>query len=282
MLIDVHTHMDHYGQLLSQAMEDITKHRIFTVATSMDNPSYQKNLYIGKTNPLIMPTFGIHPWNAHEFNGELEDLKPFIDQSPMLGEIGLDHHFIKDPTTYGKQRRILEFFLKTAGKQRKVVNLHTKGAELEILDILDTYDVGGVIIHWYSGPIDIFRKLIERGYYFTVSIEVSHSSYIRSLASEIPEDRLLTETDNPGGNKWLTATPGMPGQIRDVVTSLAELKKTTSLSIEQRVQENFMRLMDTGDPLPEEYLSILQDEMVAMEIRDDQCKEITQQEHRNT
>ncbi len=268
MLIDAHTHMDHYGNQLGTALREIEKQRIFTVATSMDIPSYHENLEIARSNPLIMPIFGVHPWNAHEFKGEIEDLQPFIDQSPMLGEIGLDHHFIKDRTTYGKQRKILEFFLDSASKQRKVVNLHTKGAEKEILDILDTYDVGGVIIHWYSGPIDIFRKLIERGHYFTVSVEVLHSSYIRTLAAEIPEDRLLTETDNPGGNKWLTGTPGLPGQIKDVVTALAELRKKTFSSIELLVQENFLRLVDTGNPLPEKNLSILKDEVEGVEIRD--------------
>jgi Tat protein secretion system quality control protein TatD with DNase activity len=53
----------------------------------------------------------------------------------MIGEIGLDHHFIDDRSQYDAQLKVFEFFLSVAKEQKKIVNLHTKGAEREIIDI---------------------------------------------------------------------------------------------------------------------------------------------------
>jgi len=55
-------------------------------------------------------------------------------------------------------------------------------------------------------------------------------------------ERLLTETDNPGGLKWLRGTIGMPQVIREVVQAIAELKQTTAETITKTVYNNFMRL----------------------------------------
>jgi len=52
-----------------------------------------------------------------------------------------------------------------AREQKIFVNLHTKAGEKEILDLLEKYDVRRAIIHWYSGPMDILRAMIDFGCY---------------------------------------------------------------------------------------------------------------------
>ena len=64
MLIDAHTHFDLFGENETQALAEIKQYRIFSVANSMDPDSYQRNLEIGRNNGLILPIFGIHPFNA--------------------------------------------------------------------------------------------------------------------------------------------------------------------------------------------------------------------------
>ncbi len=89
------------------------------------------------------------------------------------------------------------------------------------------------------------RVLAERGIYFTVGVEVLYSPGIRAIARAIPRDLLLTETDNPGGLRWLAATSGMPGILVDVVEKLAELRGWTFEDTAQIVWDNFSRLMPT-------------------------------------
>lgn len=78
---------------------------------------------------LIIPAFGIHPWNAPAHVDRLDKLAEAIDQTPLIGEIGLDHHFVKDSSRYLAQRKVFEFFLQEARRSNKIVNLHSKGAE---------------------------------------------------------------------------------------------------------------------------------------------------------
>jgi TatD DNase family protein len=247
MLIDAHAHLDRYGDGLASALEEITRHRIFTVSSSMDLGSYVRNLKIGGMCEFVLPTFGVHPWNAPEYAGCLSDLGQAAGESPMLGEIGLDHHFVTDVSQYPAQREVFEFFLATARDQEKIVVLHTKGAESEILELLDQYSIQRAIVHWYSGPLDVFRELTARRAYFTMGVEVLYSEHIQAIARELPSDLLLTETDNPGGPRSLTGVLGMPRLILDVVQALAQLRATTNGAIVQTVQNNFVRLI-ADDP----------------------------------
>jgi TatD DNase family protein len=113
----------------------------------------------------------------------------------------------------------------------------------EVLELLDRYDLPRVIVHWYSGPLNIFRELAARGVYFTVGAEALHSEHIQTIAQEIPAGRLLTETDNPGGPRGFIGEPGMPVLLKDVVRGIAEARKTTVEAIVQAVQANFIELI---------------------------------------
>ena len=249
MLIDAHVHLDKYGDQLDEALKQIETERIFTVATAMDAPSYLNLQEIGARSELVLPTFGIHPRRAAEYADRLPEVGRYIEMSPAIGEIGLDFHWVRDTSTYSAQRRVLEYFIAAAREQRKFVNLHTKAGEKEILDLLEKYDVKRAIIHWYSGPMDILKAMIDFGCYFTIGVEVLYSDYIKKLAQTVPDHLLLTETDNPGALRWLKKNDeiGMPVAIKNVVDSIAELRQSTSAKIESFVETNFARLV-ANDP----------------------------------
>ncbi len=247
MLIDAHVHLDKYGNLLNDALTEIQQRNIFTVATAMDAPSYTELVRIAERSPLVLPTFGVHPRRAPQYAARLSDLTPLIERSPAIGEIGLDFHWEKDTSNYPAQRKVLEFFLAAAREQNKFINLHTKGGEKDILDLLEKYQISRAIIHWYSGPMDVFHAMAQFGCFFTVGVEVLYSNVIKTIAEAVPEHLLLTETDNPGGLKWLGGELGMPRMIENVVGALAELRASTPPRIEQSVHMNFTRLI-ANDP----------------------------------
>ncbi len=256
MLIDAHAHVDHYGEKLNAALKEIQDHRIFTIATSMDLPSYQDLHSIAERCDLVLATFGIHPKRAPEYVNRLRELNPYMEASPALGEIGLDFHWVKDNSEFPAQLTVLEYFLGAAREQNKLVNLHTKGAEKKILELLERYDIKRAIIHWYSGPLDVLRALVQFGAYFTVGVEVLYSDVIQTIAKEIPHHLLLTETDNPGGLKWLKGVVGMPKDIEKVVEAIALVRNSTPESIAQTVHENFLRLIK-DDPWLQEARALL-------------------------
>jgi TatD DNase family protein len=247
VLVDAHSHLDRYADELPSVLAEITSHRILTVSNSMDVPSYERNVQIAQRCTWLVPTFGVHPWSAPEYADRLDVLSEAVKRSPMLGEIGLDYHFVEDRSQYDAQRKVLEFFLRAARDQDKIVSLHTKGAEKEIVRLLDQHRIRRAIVHWYSGPCDTLLELVGRGFYLTVGVEVLHSDHIRTIAREIPSNRILTETDNPGGRQWLVGEPGMPSLLNDVVEALARVRGTTSEAIIDLVWRNFEELVE-GDP----------------------------------
>lgn len=259
MLIDAHAHLDRYGDLLESALGEIRENQIFTIANSMDLPSYRRNLEIGERCDLVLPTFGVHPKRAPAYAGRLQELSRTIELTPAIGEIGLDFHWVEDSSQYPAQERVLRYFLAAAREQKKIVNLHTKGGEKEILELLEHYDIQRAIVHWYSGPLDIFRALAEYGAYFTIGVEVLDSVHIQAIARELPTERLLTETDNPGGLKWLKGTPGMPRVLSDVVRAIARLKQTSAQVVQQNVQDNFSRLVQDDPWLAETQRRLFRD-----------------------
>lgn len=247
MLLDAHAHLDRYGEELQAALDEIRRFEILTLAVSMDPPSYERNSKIELESELVIATFGIHPSRAVEYAGRLSELAPLIERSPALGEVGLDFHWVSDSCGYPAQKKVLEYFLAAAREQKKIVNLHTKGAEKEVVDLLDRYSIERAIVHWYSGPLDVLRALVEFGAYFTVGVEVLKSERIRAIARAIPLERLLTETDNPGGWRWLTGETALPGIVREVAKALAEIKGIDYPEMVQGVESNFKRLL-RGDP----------------------------------
>jgi TatD DNase family protein len=247
MLIDAHAHLDGYMGLgaaaLDKALAEIDLHKIFTISNSMDVPSYGRNVEIAARCPFVLPAFGIHPWNAHKYADRPEELSAFLDQSPLYGEIGLDHYFVKIKSRYPAQKQIFEFFLGAARDQDKIVIVHTKGAEAEALEILGRHAPLRVIVHWYSGPPDVFRQMVKSGFYFTVGGEVRRSEKIRAIAREIPADRLLTETDNPGGPRSYTRRPGSPADLLEIIRSLAVARGTTPDELVLTIKTNITDLI---------------------------------------
>lgn len=262
MLVDAHTHLDRYDLAgegaLESALEEIAQHRIFTVSNSMDLSSYERNLAIAEKNDLVLPIFGVHPWNAPLYADRLDDLLEAIEQSPMIGEIGLDAFFVDDASEYPDQRSVFEFILAAAKMRGKVVILHTKGAEAAVSEVLDRHKISRAIVHWYSGPLDIFRDLAARGVTFTIGVEVLYSEHIRTLAREVPLGQLLTETDNPGGPKQFIGGPGMPTLLREVVQGVADARGTAPEAVAQAVQSNMLQLLREAPGLSDTYVRVLE------------------------
>jgi len=242
MLIDAHCHLDRYKENLGYALEQIKQHRIFTISNSMNLPSYKQNVKIAATSDFVLPIFGIHPWNASEYVGCLRDLDWAISESPIIGEIGLDYYFVNETSRYDDQRKVFEYLLRAVSRQKKIVIVHTKGAESETFQLLKQHNIERVIIHWYSGPWHILKAMVEHGFYFTIGVEVLFSQHIQDIVRYLPAELMLTETDNPGGSESITGTIGTPLLIKDVIGKLAEIRGASDQIIMTTVQNNLIRV----------------------------------------
>jgi TatD DNase family protein len=260
MLIDAHSHLHHYpATRLPDVLHQMEQHAIQTLAVSVDLPTYLQSRALAAQSPLILPALGIHPWQATAQIHTLEAFTPYLAEAAVIGEIVLDFHWERDPATYPAQRHVLEFFLAAARDLRKPVNLHTKGAEGEILGYLRHYGIQGALIHWYSGDMATFEELVADGHYFSIGVELLFSEAIRAFASALPLSHLLTETDNPTSIPWLCEEHpsqqslwaahledkfGMPSAILPVYEALATLKGISLPQLEGIIADNYQRYLN--------------------------------------
>lgn len=242
--LDAHAHLDMYRDGGAKALEDIDAHGILTISISMNPQSYRFSCALAETSPLVIPAFGVHPWEAPGYVDRTDELDAELDTAPIIGEVGLDFRFVTDNTLYPAQERVFKYFLSHAEQTGKILNLHTPGAETAVAQRLRARDISRAIIHWYSGPMDTLRSLIDIGCYFTVGVDVLFSQQVRDIARKIPLDHLLTETDNPGAVMWSqnTDNEGMPPLIIDVTRALAEIHRMPPDDLAHQVMENFHTL----------------------------------------
>ena len=244
MYIDAHNHLDFYGVNIEKAIEEINTYGIITLANSMDVESYNMNKEYAKKSQYIIPTFGIHPSRAGNFNGDLLSLIPYIEESKIIGEIGLDFLWVEDRRLDNKQREVFYFILNEAIKRNKYISLHTKNAEHEICNYLEKENYNKVIIHWYSGPLDVLDKLIELGCYFTISVDLGYSSLTEEILKRIPMNKLLVETDGPTALEWVNGKYGYPSEIKNVINNISKMKCIDEESLIEIIYNNFLSILN--------------------------------------
>lgn len=242
MYIDCHTHLDFFEDNIDKAIEDIDRNEILILANSMDIESYIKNKEYSMKSNFIKPCFGIHPWKAAYYKGSLQEIIPYIEESEIIGEIGLDYLWVEDKSTFDMQRKVFYFILEESIKRNKVVSLHTKDAEEEIYEALKKYNYNKVIIHWYSGDIEALEKYINLGCYFTISVDMGYSERTNEVLSKIPIDKLLLETDGPTALEWVNGEYAYPSEIKKVYEKVAKFKNIEVKKLLDIVEDNFQRL----------------------------------------
>ncbi|TFF90797.1 MAG: TatD family deoxyribonuclease [Promethearchaeota archaeon] len=242
MLIDVHCHANLYmivDPILKEA-KNAGVEKILCVA--MSAISQNRVLELCNSHEMLYPALGIHPEEVEEnenieaqLEGILHKIHDNRDQLCAIGEIGLDHHFQKNKELYPLQRKIFESMLQIAQDLNLPVNLHTKGAEKEVFDILPSYKLPHINIHWYSGPEPQLKTGIERGYYFSITPALKYSPPMQRVVSLVEVDHLLLESDGPV--KYAGQT-GVPAMVREVLTRIAHLKNLEVHQLEKQIQEN--------------------------------------------
>ena len=193
-------------------------------------PSYNKILSLSKKCNFIIPSFGVHPWKADDYVNNLSDLDKYLKDAKYIGEIGLDKKFLKYASQYKNQHKVFEYIVSHNAINGKFLNLHTSGAEAEVLDILEKYNHHKFIVHWYAGSLELMEKYLALGGYFSIGVEVMFSKHIQEIAKKLPLDRILVETDNPSSYSWLLGNEvdnGMPILLFKVIDKICEVKKIT-------------------------------------------------------
>lgn len=242
MLIDIHCHANLYlviDEIIKEA-KNVGVEKIISVGMSV--LSLERVLEISNKYKMIYPALGIHPEEVkmnkdieNQIDSVIDIIRKNKEKICAIGEIGLDHHFVREKDLYPLQKKIFENMLSLAQELELPVNLHTKGAEKIVFDMLPSYKIPNINIHWYSGPEEFLVAGIDRGYYFSITPVISYSPVVKKTVLKVDKEFILLESDGP---VKYSGKIGAPAMIRNVLNTIANLKKIDSEGLELQIERN--------------------------------------------
>ncbi len=250
-MIDTHCHLE-FKQFDKDREEVIDKSKEILKAVINSSASIEDServLDLHRLNKdFLFPSIGLHPKRAvNASNKEIEDLKGFIknkgEEIVAIGEVGLDFAQVKDAENRNRSKRIFADFVELSDDMGLPIVVHARRAMDDTLDILDKKK-GDVVIHCFAGDMDHMKTALDRGYYISLGGMVfrNQKKYER-LVKELPEERLLLETDAPFLAKK-KSDRSEPWFIREVARRISEMKNTDFDKIWQAAGKNAKNVFD--------------------------------------
>lgn len=248
-LIDAHIHLsdNEYNGHIDEVIADAKATGMSALVTnSMDLKTCQNDVRLAEKYPeLVYPALGIHPWNINILGeAELEETLKFIVEANQkkriaaIGEIGLDYKY---ETIWENQMLVFDKMLHLAESLNLPVIIHSRGTTDKIVEMLPSYNLKRVLLHWFSHPMEALSKAINQGYYITEGPPVVYSNGIREVIKQAPITNVLTETDGPV-TYWKKPFNGQltkPSFISTVVTAIAEIKNLPVEKTAEQIAKNF-------------------------------------------
>ena len=159
------------------------------------------------------------------------NLQPFA-----WGEIGLDYHY--SPETREAQLKLFAAQLEEARSRDLPVVIHTREADEDTVSLLREIPSRG-IIHCYTGTPEYAKRLLDLGFYISISgvVTFKPADNVRAAALVVPDDRILIETDSP----FLAPVPmrGQPNEPAFIVHTCEFLAKLRGVSAEDFAELTF-------------------------------------------
>jgi TatD DNase family protein len=211
-------------------------------------------LELARTMPGVWCTAGVHPHAAGEALpdaiGRIRDLAR-EEEVVALGETGLDYHYDTSPRAV--QRALFDAHLALGAELDLPVVVHAREADDDIAAALRNMppETRGVL-HCFTGGERAFEEAMRSDWYVSFSGIASFKSFgAANLLREVPQDRLLVETDAP----YLAPVPlrgrrNEPANLPHVVRAVAQLFGEADGDVARRATRNAHRFyrISTDEP----------------------------------
>ena len=254
-LIDTHAHLDfpelynRLDQVLKNALENNVK-RIVTISTNLNK--IDKIIEISKNYKEVFHTVGVHPnevlKDKNNSNYEMILNLSKNEKCVGIGECGLDYHYGNDSKAEQKASFITQIQVSRATNLPLII--HAREADKDMISILENeYKKGPfkAILHCFSSGKDLALCGLDLGFYISFSGIVTFKSakLIQEIATLIPDDKILVETDAP----YLSPTP-LRGSVNEpkncsiTAKYLADIRKCEFSTFIDQLYMNSFKIFD--------------------------------------
>jgi TatD DNase family protein len=251
MWIDTHCHLDagEFGSEQPQVAAEAAQRSVnWIVIPAVEVGNFSIVSELAHQHGNCVYALGIHPiFVPAAGDDDLKALREAVekamedDRFVAIGEIGLDF-FIPQLTRHDMREKQEHFYreqLKIARDFDLPVLLHVRRSQDIILKYLRRIAVPGGIAHAFNGSFQQAHTFIDLGFKlgFGGAMTFPRSLQIRRLATQMPQEALVLETDAPDISPvWLHPERNSPAELPRIGEVLAELR---SMPVEQVAKLTF-------------------------------------------
>jgi len=258
MLVDSHCHLNYEGLVENQAAV-LERARQAGVGAFL-NISTRRSEWadvVGTAarEPDVWASIGIHPHEAGQHADLGEGVLLEAAEHPRviaLGETGLDYYY--DKSDRAVQRDLFRTHIAVSRQTGLPLVIHTRDADEDTAAILrEEMEKGAfpALIHCFTASAGFGRQVLDLGLTISISgiVTFKNARELQEFASEIPEERLLVETDSP----FLAPVPHRgttcePAFVRNTAEFLAGLRGESVETLAANTTRNFYALFSKAQP----------------------------------
>ncbi len=252
MLIDSHCHLNYKG-LAEDQQAVLARARAAGVSGFLNISTRQREwadiVGLAERESDVWASVGIHPHeaDAHADLGEGALLEAANHPRVIaIGETGLDYYY--DHSDRATQQALFRTHIAVSRQTRLPLIVHTRDAEDDTTAILiEEMEKGAfpALIHCFTASADFGRKMVDLGLMISLSgiVTFKNAADLQAVAKEVPEDRLLVETDAP----FLAPVPHRgkpcePAFVADTARFVAGLRGVSEAQLRETTTRNFFAL----------------------------------------
>lgn len=244
-LVDTHCHVDLYPDP-GAVIEAVERARTYVLAVTTTPSVFPAMVSLVGESKYVRPALGLHPELVAERWRELPLWVRLLPETRYIGEVGLDYS-VGDRIAHARQRHVLSEILTRCNEVgNKILTVHSRRAEDDVIAAVGTGFCGKVILHWFSGTGRALERAIANGCYISVNPAMVQSRKFLDLLPRVPRERILLETDGP----FVTAKtkiPVLPTELGGVVRALATTWDISEDEARAKTFQNFAVCLQEDD-----------------------------------
>ncbi|HOY66937.1 MAG TPA: TatD family hydrolase [Candidatus Ozemobacteraceae bacterium] len=248
-LIDTHAHLqdEAFSVDFADVLARIRATRPAAVINAgTDLATSRRAVEMARAEPGFWALAGVHPHEAKTWNASTRaSLEELLAEPETIGvgEIGLDYHYDFSPRD--TQREVFLTQWRLAAELDLPAIIHVREAFDDFFAfIADGPRPSRVLLHCFSGNLDIARRALDAGFSFSIGGPLTYpkSEETRTIFRFLPDDRIHLETDCP----YLAPVPfrgkrNDPSLLQHTFRKLCEIRQADPDELAAILRENAVR-----------------------------------------
>ncbi len=252
--IDVHCHLDEffYKDDIDAVIRRAMGNNVKIIPAGVNPDTNRQVLKLQEKYPnTIYPSLGIYPPDAlsketkkkqdYDIDKEIKFIESNKDKITAIGEVGMD---FKDGTDFEQQEKTFRKMIELAIKIDKPIVIHSRKAEIKVIDILEEYNYKKIVMHCFCGKHSQVRRIRENKWCFSIPTSIVRDQHFQKIVKETPLFLLMTETDSPFLSPFKDKK-NEPSFVIETIKKIAELRNMAEIDVANILYRNAERVFGT-------------------------------------